>query len=344
MPTKKRVTHRDVARLAGVSTAVVSYVINDGPRATSAGTRRRVLEAIETLSYHPSASARGLRLQETRTIGFISFDHYPHDAFLAPWNASMLTALTEALLRKRHYILPYPQGIDENLTGLNELLRGGRVDGIIVRLAQEPPITDGLLDTIARAGIPAVCIERAGAERFGFSSVTYDDEGAAYDATMHLIKQGHRRIAHIQGDLRQVAARDRFLGYRRALTEAGLAIDDDLLQGGSWMPAIAAQGTRRLLELRCPPTAVFTASDYLALSTIEVLREQGRRIPEDMAVIGFDDVPLAGITAPALTTVRIPFDELGLKAADLMLRFTQAQIREPVAETVRLELIHRGTA
>ncbi|MGH2347307.1 MAG: LacI family DNA-binding transcriptional regulator [Chloroflexota bacterium] len=341
---KKRVTHRDVARLAGVSTAVVSYVINDGPRATAATTRRRVLDAIEALSYHPSASARGLRLQETRTIGFISFDHYPHDAFLAPWNAAILTALAEALLAHRHYIIPYPQGVGEDLAGLDELLRGGRVDGVVVRLAQEPPITDTLLEAIARAGIPAVCIERAGAEHFGFSSVTYDDEGAAYAATMYLIKQGHSRIAHIQGDLRQVAARDRFLGYRRALTEAGLAVDGELLQGGSWMPADAAGGMHRLLTLSDPPSAVFMASDYLALSVIEVLREQGRRIPDDMAVIGFDDVPLSRVTVPALTTVRIPFDELGLKAADLMLDFTQRHSREPIAETVRLELIHRGTA
>jgi DNA-binding LacI/PurR family transcriptional regulator len=343
MPTKKRVTHRDVARLAGVSTAVVSYVINDGPRATAAATRRRVLEAIEALSYHPSASARGLRLQQTRTIGFISFDHYPHDAFFAPWNAAMLTALTEALLREHHYILPYPQGIGDDLTGLNELLRGGRVDGVIVRLAQEPPLTDALLEAIARAGVPAVCIERAGAERFGFSSVTYDDEVAAYEATMHLIKLGHRRIAHVQGDLRQVAARDRFLGYRRALTEAGLAVDGDLLQGGSWLPADAARGMRQLLELSAPPSAVFTASDYLALSIVEVLREQGRRIPDDVAVIGFDDVPLSRVTVPALSTVRIPFDDLGLKAADLMLRITQGHAGEPIAETVRLELIPRGT-
>jgi len=344
MPSKKRVTHRDVARMAGVSTAVVSYVINDGPRATSLEARRRVLDAIQTLSYHPSAAARGLRLQQTHTIGFISYDYYPQDAFFAPYNAGVLTGLTTALLAKRHYILPFPIGIGADLRGLHELLHSGRVDGVVVRLSQEPPITDSLLDMMAAAGVPVVCIERAGAPRFGFSSVTYDDEGAAFAATAYLFSQGHRRIAHIQGDIRQVAARDRMIGYRRALTEAGLSLDDDLLQGGSWLPADAAAGMRRLLDLAEPPTAIFTANDYLALSIIEVLRAEGRRIPEDVAIIGFDDVPLSRVTVPPLTTVRIPFADLGQKAADLVLRLVQGNHDEPVAETVQLELVHRGTS
>jgi LacI family transcriptional regulator len=344
MPAKKRVTHRDVARLAGVSTAVVSYVINDGPRATTPGTRRRVLDAIEELSYHPSAAARGLRLQQTHTIGFISHDYHPSDVFFAPYNAAVLTSLTAALLASQHYMIPYPLGVGEDMSGLYEMLHGGRVDALVVRLAQEPPISDPLLDCIAGAGIPAVCIERAGAPRFGFSSVTYDDEGAAYAATTYLIEQGHRRIAHIQGDLRQAAALDRLLGYRRALYEAGLAEDADLLQGGSWLPADSAEGMRKILNLQHQPTAVFAASDYLAFAAIGVLREQGRRIPQDVAVIGFDDLQLPRILAPALTTVRIPFAELGRKAAALALRVAQGHEGDPIAETVQLELIHRSTA
>ncbi len=344
MPAKKRVTHRDVARLAGVSTAVVSYVINDGPRATTAGTRRRVLDAIEELSYHPSAAARGLRLQQTHTIGFISHDYHPSDVFFAPYNAAVLTSLTAALLASRHYIIPYPLGVGEDMAGLDEMLHGGRVDALVVRLAQEPPISDALLECITRAGIPAVCIERAGAPRFGFSSVTYDDEGAAKSATTYLIDKGHRRIAHIQGDLRQAAALDRLLGYRRAVYEAGLPEDPDLLQGGTWLPSDSAEGMRTLLSLKQPPTAVFAASDYLALAVIEVLREHGRRIPQDVAVIGFDDLQLPRVLAPALTTVRIPFVELGQKAAALALRVSQGYSGDPIAETVRLELVHRSTA
>ena len=253
MRVKKRVTHQDVARLAGVSTAVVSYVINDGPRATSPDARRRVLDAIERLSYHPNAAARGLRMQRTRTVGFISYDYYPQSAFIAPWNAGVLTGLTFALQEKRYHLLPYPLGIEDDLHDLGELLHSARLDGVVVRLAQEPPVTDGILETIADAGIPCVCIERAGAPHFGFSSVTYDDEGAAFSATMYLIAQGHRRIAHVQGDLRQIAAQDRFAGYRRALAESGLPADETLIQGGSWLPADARAATIRLLDMPVPP-------------------------------------------------------------------------------------------
>ncbi|MDB5077082.1 MAG: LacI family transcriptional regulator [Chloroflexi bacterium] len=344
MRPKKRATHRDVAALAGVSTAVVSYVINNGPRQTSPDARRRVLAAIETLSYHPSAAARGLRLQRTRTIGFISYDYYPQNAFYAPYGAGVLTGLTFALQAKRHYILPYPLGIGEDLRGLHELLHSGRVDGVVVRLAQEPPVTDEVLEIIAAAGVPCVCIERAGAPHFGFSSVTYDDEGAAFAATTYLIEQGHRRIAHVTGDLRQVAARDRLAGYRRALNVAGLPLDEDLIQGGSWLPAEALAGSRKLLSLCDPPTAVFAANDHLALSVIEVLREHGRRIPEDVAVLGFDDVPLSQELVPPLSTVRIPFTDLGRQAADILLQIIRDKSAEHIAETVPLELIRRGTA
>jgi DNA-binding LacI/PurR family transcriptional regulator len=344
MPVKKRVTHRDVAKLAGVSTAVVSYVINDGPRTTSSETRHRVLDAIETLSYHPSAAARGLRMQQTHTIGFISYDYYPQHVFFGMYSAGVLTGLTAALLANRHYILPYPVGIGNDLQGLNELLQGGRVDGVVVRLSQEPPVTDALLQTIARSGLPAVCIERAGSPRFGFSSVTYDDEGAAHTATTYLLRRGHRRIAHIHGDLRMAAARDRLAGYTRALREAGLDVDPDLVQGESWLPADGAVGMRRLLALTARPTAVFAANDLLAISSMEILRAVNLRIPEDMAVIGFDDVPLAETMVPPLTTVRIPFAELGRKAADLVLRLTGSGSETPMADTVQLELIQRGTA
>ena len=199
MRAKKRVTLREVAKLAEVSTAVVSYVINDGPRATSPDARRRVLDAIETLSYHPNAAARGLRMQRTHTVGYISYDYYPHSAFFAPYNAGVLTGLTFALLEKRYHLLPCPLGIGDDLGDFHELLHSGRLDGVVIRLAQESPVTDTVLAIIAEAGVPCVCIERPGAAHFGFSSLTYDDEGAAFTATSYLVEKGHRRIAHIKG-------------------------------------------------------------------------------------------------------------------------------------------------
>jgi len=341
---KKRPTHRDVAELAGVSPAVVSYVINGGPRGTSAEARQRVLDAIEALSYHPSAAARGLRMQQTHTIGFISYDPHPLDAFFAPYNAGVLTGLTLALLAQRRYILPFPVGMDEDLRGLDELLYGGRLDGVVVRLSQVPPFTDPILERVAKAGIPCVCIERAGSDRFGFSSVTYDDEAGGYDATAYLLTRGYRRIAHIMGDPRMVSAKDREAGYKRALVEAGVPVDEDLIQGDSWRPADGATATRKLLAMEHAPGAIFAANDQLALSVIEVAREIGMHVPDDIAVVGFDDVPLAQELIPPLTTVRIPFAELGRRAADLVLQNVQGELRECRAETVPLKLIRRDSA
>jgi LacI family transcriptional regulator len=340
---QKRVTHRDVARLAHVSPAVVSYVINNGPRPTAPETRERVLKAIEELSYHPNAAARGLRARRTRTIGYVSYDYYPDRAFVAPYNSGVMSGLTTALKERQHYMLPYPVQVGEDLAGLTALLGSRRVDGMVVRLAEDPPVTDALLEAITAAAIPCVCLERPGATRFGFSCITYDDEGGAYAATQHLVARGHRRIAHIQGDPRQQAARDRLAGYQRALVEAGLPIAEDLIRGRTWRPVDAIAAMRDLLQLEQPPTAVFAANDQLAFSSIEALRAHGIRVPDDVAVIGFDDAPLAQDILPPLTTVHIPFDDLGRLAADLILRLAEDGASGPETVSVPLQLIRRGT-
>jgi DNA-binding LacI/PurR family transcriptional regulator len=356
MPPMKRVTHRDVARRAGVSTAVVSYVINNGPRATAPDTRDRVLAAIAELSYQPNASARGLRGQRTHTIGFIAHDYNALDAFVSPYTANILTGVAGELKDRDYYVLVYPMIIGEDLTGLHALLHGARVDGVIVRLIEDSPATDALLDVIAAARIPCVCIERPSPARFGFSSVTYDDEGGAYAATSYLIARGQRRIGYLQGDPRYVAARSRLSGYKRALIEQGVEVDDTLIQGQTWSSSDAAAATERLLHLSNPPTALFAASDGLAFSAIEVLRERGIRVPDDVAVIGFDDTLVARDMRPTLTTVRIPLTAIGRLAADLVLRHIDAGAdhngighdghdgHDGIGMALPVELVCRGTA
>ncbi len=343
MASTKRATHRDVARRAGVSTAVVSYVINNGPRGTAPETRERVLQAIADLSYQPNASARGLRGRRTYTIGFIAHDYQPLDAFVSPYTAGILTGVTTELKRRNHYVLVYPLVIGEDLAGVRALLDGARVDGVIARLVEDPPVTDALLEVIAAAHIPCVCIERPAAARFGFSAVSYDDEGGAYDATRYLIAQGKRRIGYLQGDLRYTAARKRLTGYKRALIERGLRIDDALIKGQAWSPSDAVDSVRCLLDLPDPPTAIFAASDSLAFSAVEVLRERGIRVPDDMAIIGFDDTLIARDMRPALTTMRIPLADIGRLAADLVLRPTHPREERATLMNLPVEFVHRGT-
>lgn len=346
MRSKKRVTHRDVAKRAGVSTAVVSYVINDGPRPTSPEVRERVIKAIQELDYHPNAVARGLRARRTNTIGFIVNDYNPLKVFVSSYSATVLTGLTAQLKSQHHYVLVYPMVVGEDMHDVELLLRSGRLDGVVVRLVQDPPETDALLELIAATHVPCVCIERPGSARFGFRSVTYDDRRGAYDATQYLIARGHRRIGHIRGDLRYSTARARLDGYRQALATHAIPVDEALIFGDVWSPATARVGVRRLLALPRPPTAIFAASDDFAFNIIEELRMRGRRVPEDIAVIGFDDIELGAEMTPPLTTVRIPLIEMGRRAADMLLETIQAghDDSHQRIDVLPVELVQRGTA
>lgn len=340
----KRVTHRDVARHAGVSTAVVSYVLNNGPRGISPKTRERVLKAIQELGYHPNAIARGLRIQRMHTIAFVANSFLPLNVFEAPYSAAILTGLTAELKSHGNYLLVYPMEVGENLEGLKALLWSGRVDGVVARLVQDPPATDRVLEVIAANRVPCVVVERPGATRFGFGSVIYDDGAGAYVATRYLIEQGHRRIAHLNGDPRYSTARARQEGYRRAMLEGFGALDENLIDGYSWNPSEIVTGTRQLLAAADPPTAIFAASDSLALWAIEVLRHEGYRVPEDVAVIGFDDIPLTRDLIPPLTTVRIPLQEIGRRAAEMVLRLVAGDAEGVESVVLPVELIKRGTA
>src|SRR6186713_2290680 len=165
-----RVTHRDVARRAGVSPSVVSYVINNGPRAASPEARARVLAAIKELDYHPNAIARGLRSQRTHTIGFVASDYSALDVFVSPYSAGLLTGVAAELKQNGYYLLVHSLQIGEDLEPLGMLLRSGRLDGLVLRLVEPAPASDALLELIAAAGLPCVCLECAVDPRFGFGS------------------------------------------------------------------------------------------------------------------------------------------------------------------------------
>jgi LacI family transcriptional regulator len=338
----RRATQRDVARRAGVSTAVVSYVINDGPRPTSPAVRERVRQAIAELEYHPNGFARGLRARRTHTIAFVTSDWNPLESFGSHYLASILSELTGELKDRGYYLLMFPMMIGEETAALEGLLWSGRLDGVVVRLIQDPPATDALLEVIRRAGLPSVCIERPGDPRFAMPTVTYDDAEGAFLATTHLITEGHRRIGHLGGDMRYATAQARLDGYRRALESAGLPGDPSLIELGDWGTGQASEVTRRLLALPDPPTAVFAASDDMAVGVLEAVRSAGLRAPDDVAIVGFDDIPLAREISVPLSTVRIPLAEMGRRAAALVLQ--DGDGGEAVTEVLPVELVRRQSS
>jgi len=343
MRRKKRVTLQDVARRANVSTAVVSYVINNGPRPTSPEVRQRVLEAIEELGYHPNAFARGLRAQKTHTIGFIATDFYPFEVFTSHYCASILTGVSEELKQRDYHLLVYPMVVGEDTEQLRRLLMGGRLDGVILRLIEDSPASREIVELIASTQIPCVCIERATDPRFHMPAIVYDDVKGALEATSYLISRGHGLIAHLSGDPKYPTARARLEGYRRALAAAGLQ-GCELVVGGSWEMGEAVRSTQELLRRGPRPTAIFAASDDLAIGAMAAIAQEGLRVGADVAVVGFDDIPMASQTVPPLTTVRIPLLAMGRRAAEMLLQLITSDDEPPASEVVPLSLVARGTA
>jgi LacI family transcriptional regulator len=343
MDTNKRVTLRDVAERAGVSTAVVSYVINGGPRPTSPELRERVQQAIAELDYHPNSTARGLRGRKTYAIAFVTYDFRPAESFSSHYLGRMLTALTRELQVHGHYLLMFPLAIDEDPAPLRMMLKSGRVDGIVMRFVQDSPHTDAVLEVVQASGVPCVCLERPGADRFGYPAVTYDDQEGGRLATTHLIAQGHRRIAHLCGDMRYATARARFASYKQALLDAGIGVDDRLIAVADWNTRLASDATHRLLSRSDPPTAIFAASDDMAFGALHAARDRGLRVPDDLAVIGFDDIPLAEELTPFLTTIRAPLDAMGVRAARL-LALPPEDGRAALVEICPVELVRRDSA
>jgi DNA-binding LacI/PurR family transcriptional regulator len=337
----KRATQRDVAELAKVSTAVVSYVVNNGPRPTSPEVRRRVLAAIEALDYHPNGFARGLRAQRTNTVAFILYDFHPLDSFTSHYLGPITSAIIGDLTEHGYYLIIQPLKVGEDTASVERLLHSGRVDGVIMRMVQDPDTADHLPGLIRDSGLACVSIERQGHP--DFPAVVTDDEAGAVAATSHLIERGHRRIALINGDPRFHTAHARERGFRAAMAEAGLEIDEAMIFYCNWSSTEAIDATRTLMAMPEPPTAIFCTSDDMAFGAMNALTFDGYRIPDDVAIVGFDDAVQAQHLIPALTTVRIPLTRIGTLAGSLVRAAIEGQPIDPIQQVLPVELVERGT-
>ena len=330
MPTD-RPTSRDVARLAGVSRTTVSLVLNNVPDVhISPETRQRVLEAARQLNYYPDASARRLVSGRTSTIALVWHrgpDQMYRDAFLP----GLLQGATRAARRYGYYILFRPMEPDEPDDAWVELARGRHTDGLIL---SGPRSDDTALLDLHREGFPLVLHgQLPGAD---IPSVDVDNEQGAMTAVRHLLALGHRRIGMItNAPLAYTASRQRLEGYRRALEEAGLPFDEDRVRYGNFDEESGRQAMESLLSLEERPTAVFIASDMVAIGALRALQEHGLRAPEDIAIVSFDDIATARYLTPALTTVHVPAFGLGWSAAELLIRIIEGDL--PNETQVRLE-------
>jgi len=319
---QSRATIRDVAALAGVSHQTVSRVINDGVRVRPV-TRQRVEAAIAELDFRPNAIARFMATGSTRTFTCLA----PN---LTDYTFACIIEGAEHAARRAGYYLLSASAADEDAfaTLVDQLVASQRTEGLLVI----NPYADGRHHQLPD-DVPTVFVGARPREE-AVDSVALDDEGAARIATEHLLSLEHRRIATICGPMSEDCSQDRLAGYQAALAAAGLAVDSDLIVEGDWSATSGHEAYQRLVRLPEPPTAIFAQNDRMAIGVLRAAREAGLRVPDELAVIGVDDMPLASYFDPPLTTMRQDLVEIGCQAAHLLIR----AVENPGAERQHLRL------
>jgi DNA-binding LacI/PurR family transcriptional regulator len=333
----QRPTSHDVATLAGVSRTTVSFVLNDRTDVKiPEETRRRVLDAAKELGYHPHASARRLAGGRSHVIALVlrqSPEQVASDAVLA----ETLRGLAAAARTGGFRVMVEPFALDDTSGSYADLLRAQHADGLVV---SGPRVDDPSLIELVRDAFPIVL--QGALPDIGAPSVDVDNVAGARGAVEHLISLGHRRIACItNAPLVYTAAQERLAGYRQAIAAAGLEADPDLVAEAAF-DAPSGHAAMAGLLARTHFDAAFVASDVVALGAIGALREAGKRVPHDISIVGFDDIPLAAYFDPPLTTVRLPAFELGQAAGRALLeRIADRDI--PARTLLPTELIVRAS-
>jgi LacI family transcriptional regulator len=317
-----------VAKEAGVSMATVSRIIN-GTAKVSAKRKHAVESAIAKLDFHPNQAARGLAMGKSTTIGVIT------QAIDSPFYGEGLRGI-EHYLTQHGYAALFMSGNwneDDEARCMRELL-ARRVDGIIIFSGR---LEDGVLANYAQK-VPIVLSGR-GLKAGGVFSLPIDDRQGAGLATHHLIELGHKRIAFISGTLDHPDAQDRLTGYKRALSDAGIAYDAKLVVAGDWHEEGGADATLRLLASKIPFTALFCVNDQTAYGACLALHRSGLNVPRDISVVGFDDLHSSEYRVPPLTTVRQSIRLLGERSAEAMMSLLKGE--KPRVTLPEVELVVR---
>ncbi|MGE5602383.1 MAG: LacI family DNA-binding transcriptional regulator [Nitrososphaerales archaeon] len=326
-----RVTIHDVARLAAVSPKTVSNVVNR-PEMVSPETRARVERAIAELRYQPNAAARHLVTGRSGVIGLLISDIT---------NPAYPEMVEHVVMRAKEsgysVIVCNTQSDAEHVADYIELLIQQSVDGVVMTTASRlSDAAQRLNDRDIPVGLANRAIENARVDYIGA-----DNFRGGYLATQHLIKLGHQRIAHVHGTLDASTSLGRSAGYRSALEKANLPFQAELLVGGDYSRVGGYTAARALMALKQAPTAIFCANDVTALGVMDALSDLGFRIPEDVAIVGFDDIPFASLRSIGLTTVHTGYARIAQEALDLLL-YKIAHNEEPASPevTCRIHPVH----
>jgi DNA-binding LacI/PurR family transcriptional regulator len=334
-------TIREVAKRAGVSLQTVSNVLNGRTSQVGAETRERVLSAIEELGYQPNASARGLRSQRCYTVAYLTVD--PADRFLAdPFHTLLLSGMADALRNRDYCLLVQALNPKEPGESFGRLYRQRRFDGAVVHLSGLEAERQRCIKEMNASGSPFVLIEeRVKGPRA--ACVLADNRQGAEQAVAYLRSKGHKRIAFLTPERAWPAVEERLAGYQAALKEHKLPGPRE------WRVATESTEEARtfveaVLRKETSVTAVIGSNDVLAVGALQAAKRIGRRVPEDLAIVGFDDFDIARLVDPPLTTVRLPGYDMGQRGAELLLDYLQRGAFPEAAVVFPTTLVERGTA
>ena len=310
------VTLTAVAQVAGVSTATASRVLSSSDYPVRAETRSRVLHAADQLGYRPNLIARSLRTEQTFTLGVVL------ENVSETLSTSILRGILDRLLTTAYsaIILNTDYHSDVENEAVQELVRRAAAGVIFVDTAKH-----SVDEVLSHDHVPSIYVNRRYRRNEVGHCVVPDNRFNGYLATEHLIKMGHRRIAHITGPEAWEATRERCTGYQQALADHGLPVDPALIMPGDWQLPSGYRAAQMLMQRDDQPTAVFASSDRMALGAVYGFQDAGLRVPHDVAVVGHDDREIAKLVRPALTTVRMPGYEMGVRAATLLLAEIEGQ-------------------
>jgi len=310
---------RDIAKLAGVSLSTVSVVLADGKKKVSDSNRQKVLEAVRTLNYQNPPKRQDTR----KTVAVVL------PVLTSSFFTNVFSGIEVTLSEGKNLILYYNSNynFDKEIACLKTLKKqmlAGIIINSICPINKELEYLDWLKREFIDHNIPVVLLEREVTSE-NFYCVFVDNQNSAYIATEHLINQGHTKIAHISGNELTIQYKDRLTGYKNALRDHGISFDPELVRKGDFTPLSGYLAMKQLLNIRSDFSAVFSANDQMAIGSIKAIKEYGKSVPKDVAVVGFDNLSVTTLIEPSLSTVNVPAYQMGKVAAGIILDVSEGK-------------------
>jgi LacI family transcriptional regulator len=325
----------EIAKLSGVSRSTVSRVLNDNPNVKSS-TRTRVTDMIKRNNYRPNVVARRLASGRTHVIGLV-IPTALSALFTDPFLPGLIQGVASACNARDHSVMLWLAEPEQERRTIHQIANNGLLDGLVIASSLT---NDPLQQTLIEIGLPFMLVGRYAANS-NVSYVDVDNLNSAREAVAHLLRLGRRRVATITGSDSMVVGADRRAGYEAALRERGRAVEAALIVEGDFTEMGGYMAAQQLLPQM--PDAIFAASDSMAIGALRALRDAGRLVPQDVAVVGFDDMPFAARANPPLTTIRQPIQRTGQVAAETLMEMIEVRSAQPRRIILPTELIIRAS-